>query len=315
MAGMGRRALPWAVSSWVGLPGRRAGMGTEGTTTPARTEPQGSVAELYAALTELVPNGRPEPLFLHRGLWGPHTKTKRESLDRANGMLTQGCRLGPGRHVLDAGCGVGGTAIALAETHGVRVTGLTNCRPHVALAARFAQARGVGHLVEFHYGDFMDLPFPDARFDAVLNHESFCYANDKPAYLRGVYRVLKPGGRWQALEGGFLGSAPASDEQRALVATVERNWRLGPMRSWRVALAALKDAGFERLEEQDLSREAIPSTEEFRRAYLAMSFLNPRLGETKPILQEFMDASVCYASGLSHGLFSYRFLSGQRPTR
>ena len=290
-------------------------MNADGTASSAGTETQRPVAELYAALTDLVPKGRAEPLHLHRGLWGPDTKTRREGLERATAVLTRGCRLGPGRHVLDAGCGVGGTAIALAETHGVRVTGLTNCRPHVALAARCAQERGVGHLVEFHYGDFMDLPFPDACFDAVLNQESFCHAIDKRAYLRGVYRVLKPGGRWQALDGAFLSGAPLSDEQRALVDAVERDWRLARMGPWHDALAALEDAGFEGIEERDLSAEALPPTEEIRRTYLAISFLNPHLGETNPGFQEFMDASVRYAAGLSKGLFTYRFLSGTRPIR
>ena len=79
------------------------------------------MSDLYAGLTELVLTKNPEHLSIHRGLWGPDTKTNAEGLDRANRILVRGCRLGPGRHVLDAGCGVGGTAIFLAETHGVRV--------------------------------------------------------------------------------------------------------------------------------------------------------------------------------------------------
>ncbi len=86
---------------------------------------------------------------------------------------------------------------------------------------------------------------------------------------------------------------------------------MGP---WRDALAALDDAGFEGIEERDLSAEAIPSAEEIRRMYLAISFLNPRLGEINPAsFQEFMDASVRYASGQSQGVFIYRFISGTRP--
>ena len=277
------------------------------------TETHRSVVDLYASLTEVLSKERAEPPHLHRGLWGPDTKTRRESLERANAILTEGCRLGPGRHVLDSGCGAGATAIVLAKTHGVRVTGLTNCPPHVALAERCAQERGVGHLVEFHCGDFMDLPFPDACFDAVLNQESFCHVIDKPAYLRGVYRVLRPGGRWQALDGAFLSGAPVPDEQRALVEAVERNWRLAPMGTWLDTLLALEKAGFEDIEDRDLSAEAIPSTEEIRRTYLTISFLNPNLGKTNPDFMEFMDASVCYASGLSQGVFTYRFMSGTRP--
>ena len=62
-------------------------------------------------------------------------------------------------------------AIWLARDYGVQDVGLTNCESHVALAA---EQRGVDHLVEFHYGDFMDMPFPDGSFDAVLNHETYC---------------------------------------------------------------------------------------------------------------------------------------------
>ena len=74
-------------------------------------------------------------------------------------------------------------------------------------------------------------------------------------------------------------------------------------------------SGLEPMEERGLSAEALPSTEEIRRAYLAISFLNPQLGETNPGFQEFMDASVCYASGLSQGVFTCRFISETRPRR
>ena len=289
-------------------------MGPGGTPLSGRTEAGRSVSDLYAGLTELVLTRNPAHLSIHRGLWGPDTRTNAEGLDRANRTLVQGCRLGPGRHVLDAGCGVGGTAIFLAETYGVRVTGLTICEPHVAVAMREAHERGVGHLVEFRHGDFMDLPFPDAGFDAVLNHESFCYAVDKPAYLRGVYRVLKPGGRWQVLEAEMLKeNGPRSERQAALVAAVERNWRLPPMESWPDVFAMVEEAGFTAIEERDLTIEALPSTDLIRRGFLSVSFLNPQIRETNPAFQEFMDASVAYAEGLSEGLFTYRFISASRP--
>ena len=206
-----------------------------------------------------VDAGGSERLSIHRGLWGPDTKTDAEGLDRAKRTLVQGCDLGPGQHVLDAGCGVGGTAIFLAETHGVRVTGLTNCGPQVAVAKRFAQERGVAHLVEFKHGDFMEPPFPDATFDVVLNHESLCYAVDKLAYLQGVYRVLKPGGRWQSLDAELANrNGPLSERHEALLAVLEWNWRLPPYRSWRDVLAIVEQAGFTDIEEQDLTKRSAP---------------------------------------------------------
>lgn len=285
-----------------------------GTASSDGTEAERPVSDLYAGLTELVLTKNPVHLSIHRGLWGPDTRTNADGLDRANRTLVRGCRLDPGQHVLDAGCGVGGTAIFLAEAYGVRVTGLTNCEPHVAVATQKARERGVADLVEFEFGDFMELPFPEAGFDAVLNHESFCYAVDKPAYLQGVFRVLKPGGRWQVLEAELLKEdGPRSERHDALLATVERNWRLPSMGSWPDVLAMVEDAGFTGVEERDLSAEALPSVNRIRRSFLSVSFLNPQIRETNPAFQEFMDASLAYAEGLSEGLFTYRFISAMRP--
>ncbi len=275
-------------------------------------EPETTVSEHYADLTERMEKFGGDLLACHFGLWGPDTTTDREALLRANLKLVQGCDLGPGRHVLDAGCGIGGTAITLAETYGVSVTGLTICEPHIAVATQHAEERGVGHLVDFRYGDFMNLPFPDAGFDAVLNHESFCYAEDKLAYLRGVFRVLKPGGRWQALE-GLLSGAPMSEEQEASHATAQHGWRMPPLEPLQDVLAILEDAGFVDIRETDLSSEAATATKRLRDGWLLLTLMNPRSGGLNAASKEFMEATVGYDRGLRDGVFTYHFLSAARP--
>ena len=286
------------------------------TTTSERVAVDRAVSDHYAGLTKLLVSNPREDLSFHQGLWGRDTETIAESMDRANRTLVRGCPLGSGEHLLDAGCGVGGTAIFLAQTHGVRVTGLTNCKPHVEVATRFATERGVADLVEFHYGDFMELPYADATFDAVLNHGSFCYALDTLAFLQGVYRVLKPGGRWQCLEVELPNeNRPLPARHEALSAAVERNWHLPPIRSWRHVRAMVEEAGFTGIEEQDLSAEALPSADWVRQRHLSFSFLNPQIREMHPAFQEHMDASVAYAEGLLEGVFTFRFISATRPIR
>ena len=272
-----------------------------------------SVPELYAAMRkQQIRNFGGDLLALHYGLWGPDTKSDEEALVRANRTLVRGCDLGPGRRVLDAGCGVGETAIRLAQTFGVHVTGLTNCRPHVALATEQAEQRGVGHLVEFLLGDFMNLPFPDASFDAVLNHESFCYAPDKLAYLRGVYRVLRPGGRWQCLE-GLRSGAPMSEDMERVDAIMQRGWRTPPLEPWRGVIVALEEAGYTQIREQDLSSEAVVSTDRFSKSWLLFTMAAGPAGGQSLEVQEFMEAGVSYNHGLKEGVFTYRFISGARP--
>ena len=287
-------------------------MDSEPHQPPREPQWETSVSEHYAALTDRMVKFGGDLLACHFGLWGPDTTTDREALLRANHTLVQGCDLGPGRRVLDAGCGVGGTAITLAQAYGVHVTGLTICEPHVAVATEHAEQRGVGHLVEFLYGDFMALPFPDASFDAVLNHESFCYAQDKLAYLQGVHRVLAPGGRWQALEGLTTGAA-MTEAQEAIHAVAQRGWRMHPLEPWRGVVATAEEAGFEDVREQDLSSEVAPSTESLRNRWLVFTLLVDPAGTVSQASREFMEATVSYDQGLREGVFTYHFLSAARP--
>ncbi|MCY4489233.1 MAG: methyltransferase domain-containing protein [Deltaproteobacteria bacterium] len=275
---------------------------------------EASLSGYYAALTDPLVKFSGDLRMWHFGLWGPDTANEQEALLRSNRTLAHGCGLAPGRQVLDAGCGVGGTAIAMAESYGVRVTGLTNCEPHLAVATEHARRRGVGHLVEFRHGDFMDLPFPDDSFDAVLNHESFCYAPDKLAYLRGVHRVLKPGGRWQALE-GLLSGTPLSEEQEAVHVSMQRGFHMPPLASWRDVLATLEQAGFEGMRERDLASEVAPSTEETRKRWLLFVFMSPRPRPEWTAYHEFMGAAVDFDRGLRDGAFTYRLVSGAKPAR
>jgi len=271
-----------------------------------------TVPAYYTALTKALLKYMGGTLAAHGGLWGPDTTSDWEAYIRSNHTLVQGCDLGPGKRVLDAGCGVGGPAIWQAQTYGVHVTGLTNCEPHVAVARDLAEERGVGHLVEFRHGDFMDLPFPDASFDAVFNHETFCYAPDKLAYLQGVYRVLKPGGRWQALD-MMRSGAPLSESQEAVHASLQYSCRTPPLVPWRDVLTDLKKTGFEEIREQDLDSEVAPCMENIRKRWFLARFLIPSPSEENRAYHEFMQSALDFDQGLREGVFTYRFVSGAKP--
>ena len=270
-----------------------------------------SLPEYYTALTALAVHHPADLLAIHYGLWGPDTTTDTEALVRANETLVRGCQLGPDSRVLDAGCGVGGMTIWLAKEYGVHAVGLTNCEPHVALAQEQAEKRGVGALCEFHYGDFMDLPYEDASFDAVLNHETFCYAPDKLAYLEGVLRVLKAGGRWQAVD-GFLSDKALSENDRAIHTDMQRGWYTEPLARWRDVLATCDAAGFEGVGEQDLYAEVLVAAERLHKLWelLAATWTPPQQAWA---YKEFKQGISSYLAGLLRGVFSYRLIFAVKP--
>lgn len=132
---------------------------------------------------------------LHLGWWDDQATNHADSLVRLNQVLAERAGITATDQVLDAGCGVGGSSLWLAETIGAEVWGITISGEQVLRANRYARDRELSERVHFDRQDFCATTFLDASFDVVWAVESFCHAADKPAFLREVMRLLRPGGR------------------------------------------------------------------------------------------------------------------------
>ena len=99
-----------------------------------------------------------------------------------------------GREVLEVGSGRGGGASFIARyLHPAKITGADFSPQAVALCQKRHAA--VAPLA-FVVGDAEHLPFPDARFDIVLNVESsHCYGHIDRFFAEAA-RVLRPGGHF-----------------------------------------------------------------------------------------------------------------------
>jgi len=134
-------------------------------------------------------------LAFHFGYYDENVRNHSEALINANRVLAERAGVKAGDHVLDAGCGLGGSSLWLAEHRGARVTGITLVDSQVASARRIAVQRQLNHQVTFVKADYTATLFPDASFDVVWAQESLCHAPDKAAFYREVSRLLRPGGR------------------------------------------------------------------------------------------------------------------------
>ncbi len=92
-----------------------------------------------------------------------------------------------GACVLDAGCGVGGTSVALKK-RGAVVTAID--RRNERLDALRASSAGI----EVREGDLASLPFADDSFDAVVLQDVIEHVADPARVLTQLARVLRPGG-------------------------------------------------------------------------------------------------------------------------
>jgi len=102
--------------------------------------------------------------------------------------------------ILDAGCGVGNVARALAARHGMDVTGIDILDFNLAEAKRRTAKAGLEDRTRFQHGDYHHLEFEDASFDGAYTMETFVHSADPKAALAEFFRVLRPGGRLVMLE-------------------------------------------------------------------------------------------------------------------
>lgn len=102
--------------------------------------------------------------------------------------------LGPGKRLLDAGCGRGASTIHLATTTGCEAVGLTLESDGVERGQQLAEATGVGDRVQFVQDDILRMDTLAGDFDVVLIECVLSTLERKPESLRQLYRITKPGG-------------------------------------------------------------------------------------------------------------------------
>jgi ubiquinone/menaquinone biosynthesis C-methylase UbiE len=137
-----------------------------------------------------------------------------------------------GHHVLDVGCGPGYASFELAQIvgHTGRVVGVDESPGFIEHLNRQAQVRGLPHLTGVR-GDVQDLPGALATpgsFDLAYARWVLCFVADPEAVVRGVSRLLKPGGRFcvqDYFNYASMTTAPRlASHDKAVAATVE-SWK------------------------------------------------------------------------------------------
>lgn len=98
-------------------------------------------------------------------------------------------------HIVDVGCGLGGTARYLASVFACRVTGIDLTEEYIEVADRLGQMIGLDNLVSFQQGSALNMPFADGSFDIAWTEHTQMNIEDKKGFYREIARVLKPGGQ------------------------------------------------------------------------------------------------------------------------
>jgi cyclopropane fatty-acyl-phospholipid synthase-like methyltransferase len=203
-------------------------------------------------------------LALHYGFWEPGIRTHSQALSNMNRVLADIAAIRPRETVLDAGCGIGGSAIWLAENHGATVTGISLSPAQVEQARRHARRRRLADRVRFEVADFCRTPFADGSFDVVWGLESVCHALDKSAFVEEAFRLLKPGGRLVCSD-GYAMRREYTDSEWETIRTCLDGWQIPNLATPDEFTRYLQSAGFGAVCFRDVTVHILPSSQRLYR--------------------------------------------------
>jgi len=144
---------------------------------------------------------------------------------------------------VDLGCGEGPLAFALAELSGSVLILVDPNEGALARALTKAAELGLSRRTVAVHGRAESLPLAGDSVDLVVSRGSIFFWEDRPAGVREVYRVLRPGGT--AMLGGGLGKTYPSWARREFI----RRRREGVRKQGADAVRAFpEDAGLEDFE-------------------------------------------------------------------
>lgn len=116
--------------------------------------------------------------------------------------------LGGHEQAFEFGCGTGTTALKLAPSVG-HITATDISSEMIAIARDKARAEGCGNAT-FEVARPEAAPWPDGSFDVAFGFNVLHLVPDRAAALRGVHRLLRPGGL-------FISKTPCLKEMNPLI--------------------------------------------------------------------------------------------------
>lgn len=255
-------------------------------------------------------------LAMHAGYWDSKTKSLRDALRRENEILAERAQIRPGQRVLDAGCGVGGSAIFLARHYQCEVVGITLSSKQVDVATANAAKASVRPCPQFYQMDYTATSFPAASFDVVWAIESVCHAPNKRLFIQESARLLRPGGTL-ILADGFANQDSYQGQEATQMSRWLKGWGVESLTTVHSFTQDLKESGFQDIQFQDVTQNVLPSS---KRLYWYSwpacfgSKVGEWLGYRTPLQTENIHGARCQYQTLKQGLWLYGIIQAKKPT-
>jgi cyclopropane fatty-acyl-phospholipid synthase-like methyltransferase len=232
-----------------------------------------NVIECYTGMTPIYELmwGKKGDLSLHAGFWEKDTKTQKEANFNENRCIAEALQLNNSDVVLDAGCGVCGPAVWIAKIYGCKITGITITPSQVERASKYINEQNLSNLVNVELKDYCKTGYPKESFSKIYTIESACYALDKAAFLKQMYDLLKPGGRFAEVE-GLLNTGIMSPEILDLYADFRRGFAIPTLTTVDEYVKIMEGVGFKDITVEDKTELTLPGLHSLMRLNKTVMF-------------------------------------------
>ncbi len=195
---------------------------------------------------------------LHYGLWYKDTTTLHEAIQNTNRKVGEFINNDQEYQVMDAGCGVGGSAIFLASEYNCRVKGITLSKEQFLEGQKYVQEAKLDNRVQIAVEDYTSTSFPDQSFDLVFGIESYCHARPKSAAYKEAFRLLKPGGKLIIID-NFETEEGRKPKNKKTINKLLQRWAISDVDSEDETILTLQRAGFDNIQTESLTKNIIKS--------------------------------------------------------
>jgi tocopherol O-methyltransferase len=248
-------------------------------------------------------------LTVHRALADPDAGG-RPTFTRIHDVIADQLSEAPPRRMLDAGCGLGGTMLALAERfRDLSAVGLTLSGSQAAQANVAAARRGLGGRVHALVRSF-DEP-PTGPFNLIVAIESLAHSPEPHDTVSALARVLEPGGSFIVVDDMPEPGAQETDD----LTVFKRGWNCPVLADRQAFLDAFASSGLMLLADRDLTGDCRPRSFNRISGLMAVNRLARRLIPSAAVRQ-VLDAhlgGLALERLLRRGTMRYRLLVASRP--
>jgi tocopherol O-methyltransferase len=254
-------------------------------------------------------------LAMHFGFFEKGISSHDDAVANLNQHLAELIGLKKDDTVLDAGCGLGGSTLWLADTRGCNVTGVNVVKWQNDIARSEAVKRKLAENVKFIEADYAQTGLPAGSFTVFWGVEAIVHAIDKQAVIKEASRLLKPGGRILISE-YILKDEPLSARDQSLVNSWLHGWAMPNLLSEKQYRELLSKAGFTDIRVFDWTEHVRPSLDRlrhfvwlvrpFKKILRILDFINDdQIGD--------YEASKAQMGALDKGIWRYKIITCRKP--